>query len=79
MSLNKQGVEGALSGEIQVSLALNRLAKLRLLKTKMRTKGAATDLTILALEREGTGWLGSGVVKKSPSERGAGRKVCKVG
>jgi len=78
MSWNKQGVEGALSGETQVSLAL-RLAKLKLLKMNMRTKATATDLTVLALRREGTGWLGNGVVKKSPSETGAGKKICEVG
>lgn len=79
MSLNKQGAEGAFSAEIQVSLALNRLAKLRLLKIKIRTKESATDLTILALGREGTDWLGNSVVEKSPSEGDAGRKVFKVG
>lgn len=64
---------------MEVSLALNRLAKLRLPKIKRRTKRSATHLTTLTLGREGTGWLGNSVVKKSPSERGAGRKDCKVG
>lgn len=56
MSSSKQGVEGALGGEIHISSALSRLAKLRFLKIKMRTRGAATDLVSLALGREQDSW-----------------------
>lgn len=56
MSSNKQGVEGALSGEIHISSALSRLAKLRFLKITRRTKRAATDLITLALGREQKSW-----------------------
>lgn len=56
MSSSKKGVEGALSGEIHISSALSRLAKLRFLKIKMRTRGAATDLVSLALGREQDSW-----------------------
>lgn len=56
MSSNKQGVEEGLSGETHISSALSRLAKLRFLKIKRRTKGAATDLIPLALGREQNSW-----------------------
>lgn len=49
MSSNKQGVEGTLSGEIHISSALRRWAKLRFLKIKRSTKKAAADLITLAL------------------------------
>lgn len=74
MSSNKQGAEGALSGETHISSALSRLAKLRFLEFK-RTKGAATDLTTLGRTEQ----LGNDAVKESPPEVGAGRKVLKVG
>lgn len=49
MSSNKQGVEGAVSGEIHISSALRRWAELRFLKIKRSTKGAAADLKPLPL------------------------------
>lgn len=56
MSSNKQGVEGALSGEIHISSVLSRLAKLRFLKIERRTKGAAADLITLAVGRAQNSW-----------------------
>lgn len=58
---------------------LSKSASLRVLEIKMGSKGTATDLKVLDLGREGTGWLGNGAVTKSPSEIGAGRMICKLG
>lgn len=58
---------------------LSKYASLRVLEIKMGSKGTATDLTVLDLGRERTGWLGNGAVTKSSSEIGAGRMICKLG
>lgn len=58
-------MKGALSGEIQFSLAPNRLA---MLKTEMGTIEAATKRSkTLAFRSEGTDFWGNRVDKKSPS------------
>lgn len=58
-------MKGALSGEIQISLAPNRLA---MLKTDMGTIEAATKRSkTLAFRSEGTDFWGNRVDEKSPS------------
>lgn len=69
-------MEGALSGEIQFSLAPNILARLRLFKIKMRTSGTATDIRSWLWEEEGQ--IGGGTVL-SRNLHQSGRKDCKVG
>lgn len=65
-------MEGALSGEIQVSLAPNILARLRLFKIKMRTSGTATDLRSWLWEEEGQ--IGGGtVLSRNLHQRVGGR------